>query len=1203
MKKLSLILILAIILATSGFAPLSSNAAAEADVLSVSVVFDEPASEKVDSFDLITIEGCGLTTKFGDPMLPVKMVLILLPPDRDVVDAEIVPKEPEAIGVYDIAPSEEPAHTGKSGISESNPTPGYSPGEYPVGAPGRLLGQAELRGYKLAEVRVFPVSYESETGEATFYRRMDVDLVLAPSPSTASVVPSAETDEWVREHVANPDVMMSYESGPKLQTVWDYLIITRQMFYDQALALKAHKQSFGYKVGIKLVYTIDADYTGYDIAEKIRNCIERFYRLYSTRWVLLMGDVDPADIPSNIDYVPPAADYDQPWEVPTRYLFTSDEVGGVVEDYWTPSDYYYAGLTGDWDADGDHKFGEVGEEDWYAEVYVGRLTATSASEMQTQVNKIIAYKPGVVNFLLLGAESDAFTDEKQLKQFVITNFVDTYFTTPDPTVNTYERYESDGTLTEANVISDINDYQPTIINSASHGGETALVQGTMVPFIDTGTCANIENKPYLWYADACLAGAFDYSGGNCLSEAMVKDPNGGAIAWVGATRTSWYWKAYPDHLYRLNGMQDWQFWEQFLANGDHQPGSCLYNAKMNYLMSGPDMTLGYEKKNMFAYQLIGDPQIYIVSPPEMEWLRAWNMNTKVQLDPGGHVPPGQTVRIYSKVTDINNERMDEARVLFDETHGELFTLSGEGSLQADTAGMGEPKPQQGKYSKFKSYLEAQGYKVHKLTSGPITFYKLTGYDVLVLACPQSSFTASEIDAIKKFVEHGGGLLIIGDWGSYGTVPDTVSDQFGISIDQNVVYDDTDNFGGMKSWVIYQSDNFVHPISQGLSSHRTAAGSSLTGGTTVVKADADAYDGGSLANKPVIACVEYADGRVVVTGDGSCFLDDPTADGYGIDFADNKELAIRIVKWLELKVRLWHRHQATASWITHEPSYSMSNKYWYYDWTIPTSATLGLYDTCSGATDTTSSWHEGEYQYWVEYGEFEVVGAPPSIVWIRAWDIDRKIQLDPRGQVPRGHTVRLYTKVSDLEDPPNTLSVQMWYRPSGEMSWIGAPLTYSVAYKYWYYDWTIPTGAVLDFYEVKVDVTDTSGLSDQRVEIEEFEVVSGHPTVVWTRAWNMDTKVRLDPGGTIPRGDTVRMYARVRDSEDAPKDLDVKIYYRPQGHSWIEATPTYQTTYDYWYYDWTIPGTATLGLHDIKVVVTDSDLFTGTKTEYGEYEVT
>ena len=156
--------------------------------------------------------------------------------------------------------------------------------------------------------------------------------------------------------------------------------------------------------------------------------------------------------------------------IPIREVYNPDTInyGGSeysgYNDYYKPTDYYYADLTGTWDSDGDGNWGEaphdnsygLDEISWSPDVYVGRFPADNALELEIMVNKTLKYElnPEVGDWmnrmLLAGGISDTTfqappdgEDESVLTTYIWQNYVtsemnfthlwrSTYYTPPDP---------------------------------------------------------------------------------------------------------------------------------------------------------------------------------------------------------------------------------------------------------------------------------------------------------------------------------------------------------------------------------------------------------------------------------------------------------------------------------------------------------------------------------------------------------------------------------------------------------------------------------------------------------------------------------------------------------------------------------------------------------------------------------------------------
>ena len=149
-----------------------------------------------------------------------------------------------------------------------------------------------------------------------------------------------------------------YKIINKLNGEIEYLIITKDAFIDAILPLAEWKIQKGLLTGIFSLEWIDSNYSGQDTCEKIYNFLQSFYFNISSKklkWVLLAGDSE----------IIPSKEYvinDPPENVDPMYL----------------SDYYYAKLNTD--------------DDWQADVYVGRIPVSNISDVISVINKILVYE-------------------------------------------------------------------------------------------------------------------------------------------------------------------------------------------------------------------------------------------------------------------------------------------------------------------------------------------------------------------------------------------------------------------------------------------------------------------------------------------------------------------------------------------------------------------------------------------------------------------------------------------------------------------------------------------------------------------------------------------------------------------------------------------------------------------------------------------
>lgn len=168
----------------------------------------------------------------------------------------------------------------------------------------------------------------------------------------------------------------------------DLLIVTPQAFAAQLEPLRTHKVRTGIRTLIVTLESVLQGFPGIDEAEKVKRCLAKYKTDHGLQYAMLVGDAE---------------------HFPVRYT-TTDRGTPAAHDYaFYSADLYYAdlfepdGSFEDWDYNKDGYYGELHGEtqigpldidrvDLRTDLAVGRVPASSASEVETYVNKVIAYE-------------------------------------------------------------------------------------------------------------------------------------------------------------------------------------------------------------------------------------------------------------------------------------------------------------------------------------------------------------------------------------------------------------------------------------------------------------------------------------------------------------------------------------------------------------------------------------------------------------------------------------------------------------------------------------------------------------------------------------------------------------------------------------------------------------------------------------------
>ncbi|MCX7703913.1 MAG: C25 family cysteine peptidase, partial [Planctomycetota bacterium] len=78
-------------------------------------------------------------------------------------------------------------------------------------------------------------------------------------------------------------------------TPYDILIVAAQSLIGSGALHNyiSHRTNQGYSVGVVSVEEVEANYSGAELADKIRQCVKDYYLNRGVRYVILVGDPDP----------------------------------------------------------------------------------------------------------------------------------------------------------------------------------------------------------------------------------------------------------------------------------------------------------------------------------------------------------------------------------------------------------------------------------------------------------------------------------------------------------------------------------------------------------------------------------------------------------------------------------------------------------------------------------------------------------------------------------------------------------------------------------------------------------------------------------------------------------------------------------------------------------------------------------------------
>ncbi|MBU6997157.1 MAG: hypothetical protein HXS42_05850 [Theionarchaea archaeon] len=543
---------------------------------SFSVEYHFTATTATDACGSWMIDGTITQEIAGEPMVPYYPASILLPQDSEIKDVKVKTSNPVIQtgvelpwGQPPCTYSDEPVKVGRNeevyGSDNLYPTTEFE-----------VVSIESFRGFQILLVNLYPIQYQPKSGAIKFYETMTVDVKFGKGMKNKLYRGLGEDKAEISGMVDNPEMVATYEDGAVPLSTYQYIIITNDTMKSTFQTLANHKAHYVTGAAVYTVSWISSNYTGRDTQEKIRNFIKDYYTNCGTRYVLLGGDISA---------------------VPYRGFYVS--TGGYTDSDML-ADMYYGHLDGTWNTDNDSRWGESGEEDWYAEVAVGRAPVESTTEASNFVNKVINYelaaKPKKVLLHQSRIASGNSPDSRCLA-YNCDNWIPSGYTIQ-------YLFEETATVTKT---SWINAWAGNHIAVAhiGHGSATAYyinyqLGGTVTWY--TSDVSSMTNTFWPWTTSvACISGQIEYN--DCLAEAYVKDSNNGAIAAIYNDNYGWY---STSNACKYSGEFCEKEFRACWSDGKQKLGDMLNKAR-SYLVSSARTNTTY-RWCFYERNLVGDPE-------------------------------------------------------------------------------------------------------------------------------------------------------------------------------------------------------------------------------------------------------------------------------------------------------------------------------------------------------------------------------------------------------------------------------------------------------------------------------------------------------------------------------------------------------------------------------------------------------------------
>jgi len=502
--------------------------------ISYNITFDKPLIEKVKIgemiFDKVILDDLLNVGNYGEPLLPVKELRILIPYSCKIISIEAYPGEMLSLDSgYTLEPGCKDVP-----LSKFNETPipflndeiYKTSGIYP-GSLFNTIGTYGFRGYQILFLTINPVQYKPVTGELFYYSNIRITLTVEKVLKMAinDLFRDSKVDKnELKERVDNFEIIKNYPSiDRQILDDYDLLIITTDSLKTSFEPLADYHNLHGVSTIIKTLSDVGSTDPGV-----IRSYIRNAYMNLNIEYVLIGGDFDL---------------------IPARMLWVSS---GYGDETYMPSDLYFACLDGTYNYDDDDCWGEPhdgdngGDVDLIAEVYVGRACVGNSYEVDNFIQKTIGYvytNDSYVNNALMVGEylwSDPDTWGGDYMDELINGSSNNGYTTigvPSDEYNIDKLYDRDwpgNDWPKEEIINRINQ-NVHIINHLGHSWFNYNMK------MNNSVADALTNNRYFFaYSQGCDNGGFDDPYGyDCIAEHFTIKTEHGAFAVIANARSGW----------------------------------------------------------------------------------------------------------------------------------------------------------------------------------------------------------------------------------------------------------------------------------------------------------------------------------------------------------------------------------------------------------------------------------------------------------------------------------------------------------------------------------------------------------------------------------------------------------------------------------------------------------------------------------------
>ena len=542
-KKLFIFLLILVLILQFGYGLGNVRASTEiSDVLSLQSF---SVDSKVGGISVIKAPGFRVFPSISDNF-PVKVLFYALPPGSTVKTVKVTGAIVESENVHS-NDKFSPVQDMKFG-SEIHKT----------NCPALFYEQGKIRKWDFVKLYYSPFVWNSKKNTLDIYKSLHFTIIPKTVDKESSVEMADEAfDSLASKLFTNYSTAENWYKKPLLCSGpgerYDYLIIADSSLIPSLSSFVKYKEEND-KLRIKVVSLSDVKVhsRGGTTQEKIRNYIKLHYLEWGIKYVLFVGG---------------------PKAIPMCYMYPEpnekrDENGLERPVGRTPTDFYYAELDSNWDADKDQLPGEYSEDtneikDYYPDVFVGRIPFDNPDKVRKVLDNSIRFEESKESFrksalfvgamLYYGEEGTSRQDGSLALNFAWQNYLKpagfTGFSMYEQSGTHPSIFKSDVPLTEDNFVKQMRSKKYGLVLWNAHGSPTFIarkywddankdgkVEAGEIKWVTLLSTSDIDKyrfAPSIFYAASCETAWPEKD--NIGFETLLH----GAAAYIGASRISY----------------------------------------------------------------------------------------------------------------------------------------------------------------------------------------------------------------------------------------------------------------------------------------------------------------------------------------------------------------------------------------------------------------------------------------------------------------------------------------------------------------------------------------------------------------------------------------------------------------------------------------------------------------------------------------